>query len=46
MLKTTVRQGMVAHVFNPGTQEAVQVDFYKFEGSLVYTVSSKSAKAT
>lgn len=46
MLKTTVRQGMVAHVFNPGAQEAVQADFYKFEGSLVYTVSSKSVKAT
>jgi hypothetical protein len=37
---------MVAHTFNPSTQEAEASGFFEFEDSLVYRVSSKRARAT
>ena len=36
---------MVAHTFNPNTWEA-KADGFEFEASLVYRVSSKTARAT
>jgi hypothetical protein len=36
---------MVAHAFNPSTWEAEAGDF-EFEASLVYRVSSRTARAT
>lgn len=36
---------MVAHTFNPSTQEA-ETDFCEFGGSLVYRVSSRKVRAT
>jgi hypothetical protein len=39
-------RAVVAHTFNSGTREAeMQADF-EFESSLVYRVSSRTAKAT
>ena len=37
---------MVAHAFNPSTQEAEQADLFKFEASLVYETSFRTARAT
>jgi hypothetical protein len=37
---------VVAHAFNPSTQEAEAGGFSEFEASLVYKVSSRTAKAT
>ena len=37
---------MVAHAFIPSTGEAEQVDLCEFEASLVYRVSSRTARAT
>ena len=36
---------MVAHAFNPSTREAEAGRFFEFEASLVYKVSSSTAKA-
>ena len=36
---------MVAHVFNPSTWEAEAGGFLSFEASLVYIVSSRTARA-
>jgi hypothetical protein len=36
---------MVAHAFNPSTQEAEAGGFLEFEASLVYRVSSRTARA-
>jgi hypothetical protein len=36
---------MVAHFFNPSTQEAEAGGFPKFEASLFYKVSSRTARA-
>jgi hypothetical protein len=38
--------GMVAHTFNPSIQEAEAGKFIEFEASLVYRVSSRTARAT
>jgi hypothetical protein len=35
----------VAHAFNPSTREAEAGGFLKFEASLVYRVSSRTARA-
>ncbi|KAL6032635.1 hypothetical protein STEG23_033710, partial [Scotinomys teguina] len=35
---------VVAHTFNPSTQK--QMDLYEFQASLVYSLSSRTAKAT
>jgi hypothetical protein len=35
-----------ANAFNPSTKEAKQANFYEFEASLLYRVSSKTAKTT
>jgi hypothetical protein len=37
---------MVAHAFNPSTREAEAGGFSEFEASLVYRVSSRTARAT
>jgi hypothetical protein len=37
--------GMVVHTFNPSTWEA-EAGGFEFEASLVYRVSSRTAKAT
>jgi hypothetical protein len=37
---------MVAHAFNPSTWEAEAGRFSEFEASLVYRVSSRTARAT
>jgi hypothetical protein len=37
---------VVGHTFNPSTWEAVLVDLWEFEISLVYRVISKIARAT
>ena len=37
---------MVAHAFNPSTWEAEAGGFLEFEASLVYKVSSRTARAT
>jgi hypothetical protein len=37
---------MVAHTFNPSTREAEAGGFREFEASLVYKVSSRTARAT
>jgi hypothetical protein len=36
---------MLAHTFNPSTQEAEAGSFSEFEASLVYKMSSRSARA-
>jgi hypothetical protein len=41
-----VLPGMVAHAFNPSTWEAEAGRFSEFEASLVYRVSSRTARAT
>ena len=40
--------GVVAHAFNPSTQEveAGEFNFCEFNASLVYLVSSRAAEAT
>jgi hypothetical protein len=38
--------GVVAHAFNPSTREARGRQISEFEASLVYRVSSRTAKAT
>jgi hypothetical protein len=40
------KPGVVAHAFNPSTWEAEAGGFLEFEASLVYRVSSRTAKAT
>jgi hypothetical protein len=37
---------MVAHAFNPSTWEAEAGEFLEFEASLVYRVSSRTARTT
>ena len=37
---------MVAHTFDPSTQETEAGGFLEFEASLVYRVSSRTARAT
>jgi hypothetical protein len=37
---------VVAHAFNPSTREAEAGGFLEFEASLVYRVSSRTARAT
>ena len=37
---------MVVHVFNPSTREAEAGRFSEFEASLVYRVSSRTARTT
>jgi hypothetical protein len=37
---------VVAHAFNPSTREAEAGGYLEFEASLVYRVSSKTARAT
>jgi hypothetical protein len=37
---------VVAHTFNPSTQEAEEANFSEFEATLVNRVSSRTAKAT
>jgi hypothetical protein len=37
---------VVVHQLNPNTQEAELVDHCEFEASLVYRVSSRTARAT
>ena len=37
---------MVAHSFNPSTQEVELADFYEFKTNTIYTKSSKPARAT
>jgi hypothetical protein len=37
---------VVAHTFNPSTWEAEAGGFLEFEASLVYKVSSRTARAT
>ena len=37
---------MVAHAFNPSTQEAEAREISEFEASLVYKVSSRTPRAT
>jgi hypothetical protein len=37
---------LVAHAFNPSTWEAEAGGFLEFEASLVYRVSSRTARAT
>jgi hypothetical protein len=38
--------GVVAHAFNPSTQEAEAGGFLSSEASLVYKMSSRTARAT
>jgi hypothetical protein len=38
--------GVVAHAFDPSTREAEASRFLEFEASLVYRVSSRTARAT
>jgi hypothetical protein len=38
------KPGVVAHTFNPSTQEA-EAGRFEFEASLVYKVSSRTARA-
>lgn len=40
------KPGVVAHTFNPNTQEQRQKDFYEFKNNLVYIVSFRTAKVT
>jgi hypothetical protein len=44
-LETITRIGMVAHAFNPSTREAEAGKISEFEASLVYRVSSRTARA-
>jgi hypothetical protein len=38
--------GVVAHIFNPSTHESDQENRCEFEASLVYSVSSRTARVT
>jgi hypothetical protein len=40
------KPGVVAHAFNPSTWEADAGEFLEFEASLIYRVSSRTARAT
>ena len=42
----TVLPGEVAHTINPSTQGQRKVDLCEFKASLVYTLSSRTARAT
>lgn len=37
---------VVSQIFNPSTQEAGQTDLLEFKASLIYTASSRPARAT
>ena len=37
---------MLAHTFDPNTYEAEQTDICEFKASLIYKVSSRTARAT
>jgi hypothetical protein len=41
-----LKPGVVTHAFNPSTREAEAVGFSEFEASLIYRVSSRTARAT
>jgi hypothetical protein len=43
--KKHFKPGMVAHAFNPSTREAEAGGFLEFEASLIYKVSSRTARA-
>jgi hypothetical protein len=43
--KKRCKPGVVVHAFNPSTQEAEAGRFLMFEASLVYKVSSRTARA-
>jgi hypothetical protein len=43
--KKKKKPGVVAHAFNPSTREAEAGGFSEFEASLVYKVSSRTARA-
>jgi hypothetical protein len=43
--KNIAQPGVVAHAFNPSTREAEAGGFLEFEASLVYKVSSRTARA-
>lgn len=40
------KMDMVTHTFHPSIQETKAEDLFKFEASLVYIMSSKTAKTT
>jgi hypothetical protein len=43
--KFSLQPGVVAHAFNPSTREAEAGGSLEFEASLVYKVSSRTARA-
>jgi hypothetical protein len=43
--KAKTEPGVVAHAFNPSTREAEAGNISEFEASLVYKVSSRTARA-
>jgi hypothetical protein len=45
LLKKMRKPGVVAHAFNPSTREAEAGESLEFEASLVYKVSSRTARA-
>jgi hypothetical protein len=45
-IKEYCHRGMVAHTFNPSTREARGRWISEFEASLIYKVSSRTARAT
>ena len=45
-MKTVSISWWVVHIFNPSPQEAEAADLCEFEASLVYTASSRIARAT
>jgi hypothetical protein len=44
-LEDRIKPGVVAHAFNPSTREAEAGGFLSSKASLVYKVSSRTAKA-
>jgi hypothetical protein len=45
VLRQKIKPGVVAHAFNPSTREAEASGFLSSEASLVYKVSSRTARA-
>jgi hypothetical protein len=45
LLEGSLKPGVVAHTFNPSTWEAEAGGSLEFEASLVYKVSSRTARA-